>query len=152
MHLEKGPSFSIKLEKLEADLTSDLLTNGSWKSKKFKPYNFEALGAAIQIGSLHPLLKVRHEFRKIFLEMGQVTISNNLYCFNIKFHTWFNCIQKFSDWTNYIFLYFCFRFTEMPTNNFVENSFWNFDALFQPQQHPARDAHDTFFISGKFLY
>ena len=35
---------------------------------------------------------------------------------------------------------------EMPTNNFVESSFWNFDSLFQPQQHPARDAHDTFFI------
>lgn len=42
----------------------------------------------------------------------------------------------------------CVRFTEMPTNNFVESSFWNFDALFQPQQHPARDAHDTFFVSG----
>jgi phenylalanyl-tRNA synthetase alpha chain len=26
-------------------------------------------------------------------------------------------------------------------------SFWNFDALFQPQQHPARDAHDTFFLT-----
>lgn len=40
-------------------------------------------------------------------------------------------------------------FEEMPTNNYVESSFWNFDALFQPQQHPARDAHDTFFlISG----
>lgn len=39
----------------------------------------------------------------------------------------------------------------MPTNNYVESSFWNFDALFQPQQHPARDAHDTFFISGTCL-
>ena len=38
-------------------------------------------------------------------------------------------------------------FTEMPTNQFVESSFWNFDALFQPQSHPARDAQDTFFIS-----
>lgn len=37
-------------------------------------------------------------------------------------------------------------FSEMPTNNYVESSFWNFDALFQPQQHPARDAHDTFFM------
>ncbi|KAB2035993.1 hypothetical protein ERO13_D04G167200v2 [Gossypium hirsutum] len=37
-------------------------------------------------------------------------------------------------------------FEEMPTNNFVESSFWNFDALFQPQQHPARDSHDTFFL------
>ena len=27
-------------------------------------------------------------------------------------------------------------------------SFWNFDALFQPQQHPARDAHDTFFVTS----
>lgn len=37
-------------------------------------------------------------------------------------------------------------FNEMPTNRFVESSFWNFDALFTPQQHPARDAHDTFFL------
>lgn len=35
----------------------------------------------------------------------------------------------------------------MPTNMYVESSFWNFDALFQPQQHPARDAHDTFFLT-----
>ncbi|EOX98024.1 Phenylalanyl-tRNA synthetase / phenylalanine--tRNA ligase, putative isoform 1 [Theobroma cacao] len=39
-------------------------------------------------------------------------------------------------------------FEEMPTNNFVESSFWNFDALFQPQQHPARDSHDTFFMEA----
>jgi phenylalanyl-tRNA synthetase alpha chain len=34
----------------------------------------------------------------------------------------------------------------MPTSKWVESSFWNFDALFQPQSHPARDAHDTFFM------
>ena len=38
-------------------------------------------------------------------------------------------------------------FEEMPTNNFVESSFWNFDTLFQPQQHPSREMHDTFFLS-----
>ncbi|XP_014236329.1 phenylalanine--tRNA ligase alpha subunit [Trichogramma pretiosum] len=108
MVLQKGPNFSTKIEKPEADLTADLLMNDAWKTKKFKPINLNALGAALDVGHLHPLLKVRTEFRKIFLEMG---------------------------------------FEEMPTNNYVENSFWNFDALFQPQQHPARDAHDTFFIS-----
>ncbi|NXF96069.1 SYFA ligase, partial [Eubucco bourcierii] len=41
-------------------------------------------------------------------------------------------------------------FSEMPTDNFVESSFWNFDALFQPQQHPARDQHDTFFLQGGY--
>ncbi|KAJ7957668.1 Phenylalanine--tRNA ligase alpha subunit like [Quillaja saponaria] len=45
-------------------------------------------------------------------------------------------------------IFFCMGFEEMPTNNFVESSFWNFDALFQPQQHPARDSHDTFFLQA----
>ena len=39
-------------------------------------------------------------------------------------------------------------FSEMPTNRFVESSFWNFDALFQPQSHPTRDLHDTFFLTN----
>ena len=30
----------------------------------------------------------------------------------------------------------------------VSSAFWNFDALFQPQDHPARDMQDTFFVSG----
>ncbi|CAD5167697.1 unnamed protein product [Musa acuminata subsp. malaccensis] len=42
-------------------------------------------------------------------------------------------------------------FEEMPTNNFVESSFWNFDALFQPQQHPAHDSHGTFFFLKCFV-
>lgn len=106
--VSKGPEFSLQLKKLEADLTADMLANGLWNTLQFKAYNFDALGAPPERGHLHPLLKVRTEFRQIFLEMG---------------------------------------FSEMPTNNFVESSFWNFDALFQPQQHPARDAHDTFFIT-----
>lgn len=36
----------------------------------------------------------------------------------------------------------------MPTNRYVENSFWNFDALFVPQQHPARESQDTFFVAS----
>ena len=36
----------------------------------------------------------------------------------------------------------------MPTNRFVESSFWNFDTLYQPQSHPARDMHDTFFLKN----
>lgn len=104
----KGSQFSTTPAKLEADLTADMLASGAWKEMKFKAYNFDAQGIIPTSGHLHPLMKVRAQFRQIFLEMG---------------------------------------FTEMPTNNFVESSFWNFDALFQPQQHPARDAHDTFFMA-----
>ncbi|CAG8580563.1 5566_t:CDS:10, partial [Acaulospora colombiana] len=32
-------------------------------------------------------------------------------------------------------------------DGFVESGFWNFDTLFVPQQHPARDLQDTFYIS-----
>lgn len=106
--ISKGKEFTTTLQKLEADLTADMLASGLWNTLKFKPYNLDALGTVPDAGHLHPLLKVRTEFRNIFLEMG---------------------------------------FSEMPTNNFVESSFWNFDALFQPQQHPARDAHDTFFLT-----
>ncbi|KAF7725882.1 Phenylalanyl-tRNA synthetase, beta subunit, cytoplasmic [Apophysomyces ossiformis] len=103
----KGPQFSTEIKKEATDITYEMLQSGKWKTASFKKYNFDAAGAAPSGGHLHPLLKVRQEFREIFFEMG---------------------------------------FEEMPTNCFAESSFWNFDALFQPQQHPARDAHDTFFL------
>jgi phenylalanyl-tRNA synthetase alpha chain len=36
-------------------------------------------------------------------------------------------------------------FSEMR-GTMVQTGFWNFDALFTPQDHPARDEHDTFFL------
>jgi phenylalanyl-tRNA synthetase alpha chain len=31
----------------------------------------------------------------------------------------------------------------------VQSGFWNFDALFTPQDHPAREMQDTFYVSGR---
>lgn len=103
----KGPNFSLTMEKFETDLTADMIASGAWKKANFKQYNFDAAGAVPAAGVLHPLLKVREEFRNIFFEMG---------------------------------------FAEMPTNRFVDSSFWCFDALYVPQQHAARDVQDTFFV------
>ncbi|CAD6884588.1 unnamed protein product [Tilletia controversa] len=105
--IAKGPAFALHVEKLETDLTAEMISSGAWKKAPFKKYNFDAEGAVPAHGALHPLLKVREEFRNIFFEMG---------------------------------------FSEMPTNRFVESSFWCFDSLFVPQQHAARDMQDTFFI------
>lgn len=107
-NVRKGSNFSTTIEKLETDINAEMIAKGTWKNKQFKDYNFNALGIAVERGHLHPLLKVREQFRQIFFELG---------------------------------------FTEMPTNNFVESSFWNFDTLFVPQQHPARDLQDTFYLS-----
>lgn len=106
--LTKGPSYNPKRQKAAADLTKDMLQDGSWATATFKKYNFNATGREPTGGQLHPLLKVRQEFREMFLELG---------------------------------------FMEMNTQQWVESSFWNFDTLFVPQKHPARDAQDTFFIS-----
>ncbi|CEQ38798.1 SPOSA6832_00250, partial [Sporobolomyces salmonicolor] len=124
--VEKGPQFATTVQKLETDLTVELLNSyslteqhtesalsrGAWEKSAFKKYNFEAEGAPTLGGALHPLMKVREEFRNIFFEMG---------------------------------------FTEMPTNRFVESSFWCFDSLFVPQQHPAREMQDTFYLKGPLL-
>lgn len=102
-----GPEIGNYGKKYETDLTEEMISNGSWRNLSFKRYNFDSLGIPIVGGYLHPLLKIRKEFREIFLQMG---------------------------------------FEEMDTSRYVESSFWNFDALYQPQYHPTRDAHDTFFL------
>ncbi len=40
-------------------------------------------------------------------------------------------------------------FTEIH-GSIVQSSFWNFDALFQPQDHPAREMQDTFFLGEEW--
>lgn len=105
--VEKAPKFALTITNYETDITSDMVTTGSWKNATFKPYNFNSEGVYPNSGALHPLMKVREEFRQIFFSMG---------------------------------------FTEMPSNQYVESGFWNFDTLFVPQQHPARDLQDTFYL------
>ena len=56
--VRKGPGFTLTIEKPETELTPELMASGAWKTKKFKPYNFDALGAPTPSGHLHPLLKV----------------------------------------------------------------------------------------------
>ncbi|KAF5212074.1 phenylalanine--tRNA ligase, alpha subunit [Clavispora lusitaniae] len=105
--VEKAAKFALTITNYETDITSEMITSGSWKDAQFKSYNFNSEGVYPQSGALHPLMKVREEFRQIFFSMG---------------------------------------FTEMPSNQYVESGFWNFDTLFVPQQHPARDLQDTFYL------
>ena len=39
-------------------------------------------------------------------------------------------------------------FTEI-SGAFVQSAFWNFDALYTPQDHPAREMQDTFYLKSK---
>jgi phenylalanyl-tRNA synthetase alpha chain len=104
----RGPKWAKEIPVEVTDLTAAMIADGSWKTANWKLYNFASLGEPQSAGALHPLNKVRAEFRRIFFDAG---------------------------------------FTEMPTSRFVETGFWNFDTLFVPQQHPARDLQDTFYVS-----
>ncbi|HAJ78171.1 MAG TPA: phenylalanine--tRNA ligase subunit alpha [Fibrobacteres bacterium] len=44
-------------------------------------------------------------------------------------------------------IFFGMGFSEVASLH-IESSFWNFDALFQPQDHPARDMQDTFYLDN----
>lgn len=68
--VKKGVKFTLVIEKEETDITAEMLLDGSWKTKAFKKYNFDAAGTPPVCGYLHPLMKVREEFRQIFFEMG----------------------------------------------------------------------------------
>tara|TARA_Y100000780_G_C13688551_1_gene418598 strand:- start:2475 stop:3938 length:1464 start_codon:yes stop_codon:yes gene_type:complete len=55
-----------------------------------------------------------------------------------------NPLQDIIDEAREIFVGLGFQEIEGPL---VQNSFWNFDALFTPQDHPAREMQDTFYIA-----
>lgn len=64
--VRKGSRWATEIPIEVTDLTAEMVEDGSWKSATFKPYNFNSLGSNQNAGTLHPLNKVREEFRKIF--------------------------------------------------------------------------------------
>lgn len=55
-------------------------------------------------------------------------------------------ISTFSRWISEIMAELGFEEME---GEVLQSAFWNFDALFQPQDHPARELADTFYIDRK---
>ena len=53
-------------------------------------------------------------------------------------------LTRFTEEIRNIFLQM--GFTEIE-GDYVESAFWNMDALFIPQDHPARELQDTFYLS-----
>ncbi len=51
--------------------------------------------------------------------------------------------REFLDFVKYKFVAMGFEEVRGPL---IENEFWNMDALYMPQFHPARDIHDVYFI------
>lgn len=88
-----------------AQLTPDMLKDGSWREVEFRRFNIAA-PPALPIGRRDPY--------RAFLDLVKLKLLG-------------------------------LGFEEM-TGPLVEAEFWNMDALFLPQFHPAREVHDVYFV------
>ena len=89
-----------------AQLSPELLKDGSWRTTRFRKYTISLRAPRIGIGKKHPYREFLDTVKTKLVSMG---------------------------------------FREMR-GSLVETEFWNMDALFMPQFHPARDIHDVYFV------
>jgi phenylalanyl-tRNA synthetase alpha chain len=92
-----------------------------------------------EISQLTPDLIRNENWRNVKLREFDVTAPGPI-TYPGKIHPVQEIIQQVKE----IFLEM--GFTEIR-GEMVETAFWNFDVLFQPQDHPARDVVDTFYLS-----
>ncbi|MFP4523700.1 MAG: phenylalanine--tRNA ligase subunit alpha [Candidatus Woesearchaeota archaeon] len=100
--IEQGISQDAGIDRL----TPTMLKDGSWKKKKFRPYDLEAAVPHKHKGRQHFVNEAIRYVKSIWLEMG---------------------------------------FKEMAGTH-VQTAFWDLDALFVPQDHPAREMQDTYYL------
>ncbi|MGI0141146.1 MAG: phenylalanine--tRNA ligase subunit alpha [Candidatus Micrarchaeales archaeon] len=108
---QKGRDLIVAETKHEAEIDSvdrKMLSNRSWKGKKFKKYDVNVPVESEIPARMHPLRRTINDVKTAYTNMGFKEVSGPI----------------------------------------VIPAFWNFDTLFTPQDHPAREAQDTFYVSN----
>ncbi|MBN1235654.1 MAG: phenylalanine--tRNA ligase subunit alpha [Methanotrichaceae archaeon] len=127
--LVQEPSVSSKFHSIKAhelnQLTSDLIKNGKW---------------GIKIGDGWSDDYVEYGGKLYHPRPYDVTLAADR-IYPGKKHPY----QRLIDFMREIMLEM--GFVEIK-GQIVQSSFWNFDALFQPQDHPAREMQDTFYLDS----
>jgi len=93
-----------------------------------------------EIGQLKPETIISHEWKEKPLRGYDITLPVSKTYPGKKHY-----MTQLIEYIRQIWLEMGFK--EM-TGPILEVSFWNFDALYQPQDHPARDLADTFYIKN----
>jgi len=108
------------------------ITEAGWKRIK------KGIRVITEVTQLTPELIITGKWRKAELTKFDVTAPGPA-VYPAKTHP----VQQIIQRTKEIFAEMGFTEIRGPI---VETAFWNFDALFQPQDHPAREMHDTFYL------
>ncbi len=122
------------LEVTEKTVRELELTDAGWQLVE------KGLQIVSEISQLTPELIVSGKWREVKLRKFDVTVAGPEF-YPAKIHPLQRVIQRARE----IFLEMGFTEIRGPL---VETAFWNFDALFQPQDHPAREMMDTFYLSN----
>jgi len=100
----------------------------------------KGLEVVSEVSQLAPELITSGKWREAKLRRFDVTAPGPEF-YPAKIHPLQQVIQRARE----IFLEMGFTEIRGPL---VETAFWNFDALFQPQDHPAREMMDTFYLAN----
>jgi phenylalanyl-tRNA synthetase alpha chain len=134
---QQGTAITLKRRKLatmkETAIHELELTDKGWQvvRKGFKVVE--------EVSQLTPELIITGKWKTVKLRKFDVT-SPGPPAYPGKVHPLREIVQRARE----IFLEMGFTEIRGPL---VETAFWNFDALFQPQDHPAREMMDTFYLS-----
>ncbi len=120
------------LETIEKTMRELEITEAGWQSLK------KGMEIISEVSQLTPELIISGKWRETKLRKFDVTIAGPK-IYPAKIHPLQQVIKKARE----IFLEMGFTEIRGPL---VETAFWNFDALFQPQDHPAREMMDTFYL------
>jgi len=110
------------------------LTEAGWQIVR------KGLEVVSEVSQLTPELIISGKWREARLRRFDVTAPGPEF-YPAKIHPLQQVIQRARE----IFLEMGFTEIRGPL---VETAFWNFDALFQPQDHPAREMMDTFYLAN----
>jgi len=123
-----------KLLKMKEKTLQELeLTNNGWQLIR------KGLKIVEEVSQLTPELIITRKWQHAKLRKFDVTAPGPT-VYPGKVHPVQQIIQRIRE----VFLEM--GFTEIR-GSIVQTAFWNFDALFQPQDHPAREMMDTFYLS-----
>ncbi len=133
--------------KKDVDLSKYLIEHGYVKEIENKYYSFKITPKGIEVIQNW----TEGEYRINIESLKNNNISIPFVDFpNIKpaYRAKHHIITKWKNKVSKIFYELGFR--EMQ-GNYIQAAFWNFDILFQPQDHPSRELADTFYLDKKVI-
>ena len=133
----KNAVYVLKKRKLieidEKTLRELELTEAGWELVK------RGIKTVEEVSKLTPELILSKKWQKVKLRKFDVTAPGPV-VYPGKIHPMQEIIQMVRE------AFLEMGFTEIR-GSIVQTAFWNFDALFQPQDHPAREMMDTFYLA-----